>query len=199
MKTCCIADNNHTVFRASFDFEGTTFNLLVVRCAYHPTAHLHAHGFRKLKKAHEGTCSVVAAAMVYAQKTTATTKKKTIEEHLQSLNQAYVNTMTKRKERWRVLLQTDETDEYWLEVFVAKNSSWFQDAYARCRNMQLENDKVFQNVQTVFEKFGTELTLKIVKDNWFRLSIRPSWNVHHVYQEASSHVQRILRRESGSF
>jgi hypothetical protein len=158
------SDNNHTVFRASFDFEGTTFNLLVVRCAYHPTAHLHAHGFRKLKKAHEGTCSVVAAAMVYARKTTATTKKKTIEEHLQSLNEAYFNTMTKRKERWRVLLQTDE---YWLEVFVAKNSSWFQDAYARCRNMHLENDKVFKNVQTVFETFGTELALKMLKTTGF--------------------------------
>mmetsp|Transcript_3455 Transcript_3455/g.11681 ORF Transcript_3455/g.11681 Transcript_3455/m.11681 type:complete len:831 (+) Transcript_3455:150-2642(+) len=158
------SDNNHTVFRASFDFEGTTFNLLVVRCAYHPTAHLHAHGLRKLKKAHEGSCSVIAAAMAYAQKTTATTKKKTINEHLQSLNKAYVNTMTKRKERWRVLLQTDE---YWLEVFVAKNSSWFQDAYARCRNMQLENDVVFQNAKNVFDTFGIELALKMLKTTGF--------------------------------
>ena len=158
------SDNNHTVFLASFSFEGTNFEVLVVRGAYHPTAHLHAHGFRKLKKAHEGTCSVVAAAKAYARKTTATTKKKTINEHLQSLDETYVKTVKERKEKWRVLLQTDE---YWLEVFAGKNSTWFQDAYAMCRNMQLENHEVFKNVQTVFETFGTELALKFLRTSGF--------------------------------
>jgi len=158
------SDNNHTVFCASFVFESTTFKLLVVRCAYHPTAHLNAHGFRKLKKAHEGSCSVIAAAMAYAKKTTATTKKKTIKEHLQSLDKAYVETMADRKEKWRVLLQKVK---YWLEVFVAKNSTWFQDAYAKCRNMQLEDDEVFKNAKNVFDTFGIELALKMLKTTGF--------------------------------
>ena len=165
------SDNNHTVFRASFDFEGTTFKLLVVRCAYHPTAHLHAHGSRKVKEAHEGTCSVVTATKHYARKTTTTTttkkkkkKKKTIEEHLQGLNEAYVLTVKKRRERWRAFLSTDK---YWLEVFVTKNSTWFQDEYAKCRNMQLEVGEVFENVKKVFKTFGTELALKFLRTNGF--------------------------------
>jgi len=165
------SDNNHTVFRASFDFEGTTFKLLVVRCAYHPTAHLHAHGSRKVKEAHEGTCSVVTATKHYARKTTTTTttkkkkkKKKTIEEHLQGLNEAYVLTVKKRRERWRAFLSTDK---YWLEVFVTKNSTWFQDEYAKCRNMQHEVGEVFENVKKVFKTFGTELALKFLRTNGF--------------------------------
>ena len=72
--------------------------------------------------------------------------------------------MEVRESKWRILLPTPED---WLEVFVAKNSSCFQDAYARCRNMHLENDKVFKNVQTVFETFGIELALKLLRNDGF--------------------------------
>jgi len=80
------------------------------------------------------------------------------------LNATYIETMEARKSKWRILLPTPED---WHKVFVEENSSWFQDAYARCRNMHLENDEVFQNAKKVFATFGTELALKFLRTDGF--------------------------------
>ena len=72
--------------------------------------------------------------------------------------------MEVRKSKWCILLPTPED---WRKVFVAGKSLWFQDAYARCRNMQLENDEVFQNAKNVFDTFGIELALKMLKTTGF--------------------------------
>ena len=158
-------DNIHEVVLASFSFEGTSFEVLVVRGAHHPSAHLHARKQRQMKEALKNSCSIIAATIKYArEKKKKTTTTTTIKEYVHQLNATYIETMEARKSKWRILLPTPED---WHKVFVEENSSWFQDAYARCRNMHLENDEVFQNAKKVFATFGTELALKFLRTDGF--------------------------------
>ncbi|CAL6394652.1 unnamed protein product [Bathycoccus prasinos] len=158
-------DNKHQVVCASFSFEGTNFEVLVVRGAHHPSAHLHAYQQQhQMKEAQKDSCSIIAATIQYAREKKTTTTTTTIKEYLLQLNATYIKTMKARESKWHTLLP--EVGD-WRKVFVAKNSFWFQNQFAVCRNMQLENHEVFKNVQTVFKTFGTELALKFLRTNGF--------------------------------
>ena len=158
-------DNKHQVVCASFSFEGTNFEVLVVRGAHHPSAHLHAHQQQhQMKEAQKDSCSIIAATIQYAREKKTTTTTTTIKEYLLQLNATYIKTMKARESKWHTLLP--EVGD-WRKVFVAKNSFWYQNQFAVCRNMQLENHEVFKNVQTVFKTFGTELALKFLRTNGF--------------------------------
>ncbi|CAL6391973.1 unnamed protein product [Bathycoccus prasinos] len=150
---------------ASFSFEGTNFEVLVVRGAHHPSAHLHAYQQQhQMKEAQKDSCSIIAATIQYAREKKTTTTTTTIKEYLLQLNATYIKTMKARESKWHTLLP--EVGD-WRKVFVAKNSFWYQNQFAVCRNMQLENHEVFKNVQTVFKTFGTELALKFLRTNGF--------------------------------
>jgi len=158
-------DNKHQVVCASFSFEGTNFEVLVVRGAHHPSAHLHAYQQQhQMKEAQKDSCSIIAATIQYAREKKTTTTTTTIKEYLLQLNATYIKTMKARESKWHTLLP--EVGD-WRKVFVAKNSFWYQNQFAVCRNMQLENHEVFKNVQTVFKTFGTELALKFLRTNGF--------------------------------
>ena len=176
------------------------FEVLVVRGVNHPSAHLHAHKQRQMKEALENSCSLIVATKHYAQRTTATTTTTTtttIKEYLVKLNATYIETMEVRKSKWRILLPTPED---WRKVFVAgKFACGSKTRTPGAETCNSKTTRFSKTRRTFLTTFGTRTRAENVKDNWFRLSIRPSWNVHHVYQEASSRVQRILRRESGSF
>ncbi|CAL6396740.1 unnamed protein product [Bathycoccus prasinos] len=158
-------DNKHQVVCASFSFEGTNFEVLVVRGAHHPSAHLHAYQQQhQMKEAQKDSCSIIAATIQYAREKKTTTTTTTIKEYLLQLNATYTKTMKARESKWHTLLPEVRD---WRKVFVAKNSFWYQNQFAVCRNMQLENHEVFKNVQTVFKTFGTELALKFLRTNGF--------------------------------